>query len=98
MTVAWPPGEFGGMGLEGAVKLAYRKELDAIEDAGERKARFDAMVADAYERGTALDTASYFEIDDVVDPAATRALVAAVILRPEVGTRDAPTRRFVDAW
>jgi acetyl-CoA carboxylase carboxyltransferase component len=98
MTVAWPTGEFGGMGLEGAVKLAYRKELDAIEDTGERKARFDAMVAEAYERGTALNTATYFEVDDVVDPAATRALAAAVILRPEVGPPHAPRPRFVDAW
>ena len=83
MTVAWPTGEFGGMGLEGAVKLAYRKELEAIEDADARAARFDAMVAETYERGTALNTATYFEVDDVIDPAATRALVAAVILHPE---------------
>ncbi len=98
MTVAWPTGEFGGMGLEGAVKLAYRKELEAIEDAEARSERFDAMVADAYARGTALNTATYFEVDDVVDPATTRSLVAGVILRPEVGGPEAPRRRFVDAW
>jgi acetyl-CoA carboxylase carboxyltransferase component len=98
MTVAWPTGEFGGMGLEGAVKLAYRKELDAIEDPDARKARFDSMVADAYERGTALNTATYFEVDDVVDPEETRALVAAVILRPEDSPREAPRRRYVDSW
>ncbi len=98
MTVAWPTGEFGGMGLEGAVKLAYRKELDAIEDDEQRKRRFDAMVADAYERGTALNTATYFEIDDVIDPAATRALVAAVMLRPGRSAREAPRRRYVDSW
>jgi acetyl-CoA carboxylase carboxyltransferase component len=98
MTVAWPTGEFGGMGLEGAVKLAYRKELEAIEDAEARRERFDAMVSDAYERGTALNTATYFEVDDVVDPATTRSLVAGVILRPEVGGPEAPRRRFVDAW
>jgi acetyl-CoA carboxylase carboxyltransferase component len=98
MTVAWPTGEFGGMGLEGAVKLAYRKELEAIEDAEARSERFDAMVADAYARGTALNTATYFEVDDVVDPATTRTLVAGVILRPEVGGPKAPRRRFVDAW
>jgi acetyl-CoA carboxylase carboxyltransferase component len=98
MTVAWPTGEFGGMGLEGAVKLAYRKELDAIEDAEARKARFDAMVADAYERGTALNTATYFEVDDVVDPAATRALVAAVILHPGDSPPETPKRRYVDSW
>ncbi len=98
MTVAWPTAEFGGMGLEGAVKLAYRKELDAIADADARQARFDAMVADAYERGTALSTATYFEVDDVVDPAETRALVAAVILDPEGSPRAVPKRRYVDSW
>jgi acetyl-CoA carboxylase carboxyltransferase component len=98
MTVAWPTGEFGGMGLEGAVKLAYRKELDAIENAEARKARFDAMVADAYARGTALNTATYFEVDDVVDPATTRALVAAVILHPAGPPPDTPQRRYVDSW
>ncbi len=98
MTVAWPTGEFGGMGLEGAVKLAYRKELEAIEDAGERAARFDAMVADMYERGTALNTATYFEVDDVIDPAATRALAAAVILHSEEPPPAAAKRRYVDSW
>jgi acetyl-CoA carboxylase carboxyltransferase component len=98
MTVAWPSGEFGGMGLEGAVKLAYRQELEAIEDAEARKTRFDSMVAEAYERGKALNTAAYFEVDDVIDPAATRALVAAVLLHPE-GTRpEPPRRRYVDSW
>jgi acetyl-CoA carboxylase carboxyltransferase component len=98
MTVAWPTGEFGGMGLEGAVKLAYRKELDSIEDADARRAQFDAMVADAYARGTALNTATYFEIDDVVDPAETRALVAAVILQPDAASPKPPKRRYVDSW
>jgi acetyl-CoA carboxylase carboxyltransferase component len=98
MTVAWPTGEFGGMGLEGAVKLAYRKELEAIIDDQARTARFDAMVADAYERGTALNTATYFEVDDVVDPAATRALVASVILHPGDLPPEVPRRRYVDSW
>lgn len=98
MTVAWPTGEFGGMGLEGAVKLAYRKELEAIEDEDARAAQFDAMVAAAYERGKALNTATYFEVDDVVDPAATRALVAAVIVHPEDSPPERPRRRYVDSW
>ena len=98
MTVAWPTGEFGGMGLEGAVKLAYRKELEAIEDAEARRERFDAIVADAYERGTALNTATYFEVDDVIDPAETRALAAAVILRRGGSPPEEPRRRYVDSW
>jgi acetyl-CoA carboxylase carboxyltransferase component len=98
MTVAWPTGEFGGMGLEGAVKLAYRKELEAIQDAEERQGRFDAMVAEAYQRGTALNTATYFEVDDVVDPAATRALVASVLLHPADSQPARPRRRYIDSW
>ena len=73
-TVAWPTGEFGGMGLEGAVRLGYRKELEAVEDPGERKALFDEMVARMYEHGKALNTASHFEIDDVIDPVAVAPL------------------------
>src|SRR5205085_4976398 len=71
-TVAWPTEEFGGMGLEGAVKLGYRKELAAVEDPAARKALFDQMVARAYEHGKALNTASHFEIDDVIDPVESR--------------------------
>jgi acetyl-CoA carboxylase carboxyltransferase component len=97
MTVAWPTGEFGGMGLEGAVKLGYRKELGAITDADARKQRFDAMVADAYERGTAINTATYFEVDDVIDPAATRALVADMILQPATRPQRS-TSRYIDSW
>ena len=62
-TITWPTGEFGGMGLEGAVKLGYRKELQAIEDAEERIATYEKMVADMYERGKAVNMASHFELD-----------------------------------
>ena len=72
-TVAWPTGELGGMGLEGAVRLGFRRELDAIDDPEEREAAFSAMVARAYEHGKALNVAAHFEIDDVIDPADTRA-------------------------
>ncbi|MCI0347379.1 MAG: carbamoyl-phosphate synthase large subunit, partial [Chloroflexi bacterium] len=68
-TVAWPTGEFGGMGLEGAVKLGYRNELAAVENPAERKVLFEEMVERMYEHGKALNTASHFEIDDVIDPA-----------------------------
>src|SRR5204862_195833 len=66
-TVAWPTGEFGGMGLEGAVKLGFRRELEAVEEETERQQLFDEMVARMYEHGKALSTATYFEIDDVID-------------------------------
>ena len=59
-TVAWPTGEFGGMGLEGAVRLGIRKELAAIEDRGRARAAYQAMVAAAYERGSGINMASYW--------------------------------------
>ncbi len=78
-AISWPTGEFGPMGLEGAVKLGFKRELDAIEDPEERKRRFDQMVAMAYEHGKALNVASVFEIDDVVDPADTRRWIATAL-------------------
>ncbi len=65
----WPTSEFGGMGLEGAVRLGMRRELEAIEDARERERAYEAMVAAAYERGGGINMAAYGEIDDVIDPA-----------------------------
>jgi acetyl-CoA carboxylase carboxyltransferase component len=70
--VGWPTAEFGAMGLEGAVKLGMRRELEAIDDPAERERTYQTMVAAAYDRGSAISMASYFEIDDVIDPADTR--------------------------
>jgi acetyl/propionyl-CoA carboxylase alpha subunit/acetyl-CoA carboxylase carboxyltransferase component len=75
--VSWPTGEFGGMGLEGSVKLGYRNELAAITDPNERKKRFDEMVAKAYAGGKALARAAYPALDNVIDPAETRRWVVA---------------------
>ncbi len=71
-TVAWPSGEFGAMGLEGAVRLGYRKELEALPQGPGRDALFDQLVAGAYERGSAINMAATLEIDAVIDPAQTR--------------------------
>jgi len=71
-AVAWPTGHFGKMGLEGYVTLAYRKELAAIADPAARKRRIEEMVATMHEKGTALNTAPFLSIDDVIDPAETR--------------------------
>jgi acetyl-CoA carboxylase carboxyltransferase component len=81
ITVAWPTGEFGGMGLEGAVRLGYRKELEAIGDPAGRRARYEELVTEQYARGKAVSTAMAFEIDDVIDPAGTRAVLAGVLAR-----------------
>ena len=81
LTVSWPTGEFGGMGLEGAVRLGFRAELDAIADPEARRARYDELVATYYERGKALHVAGVFEIDDVIDPADTRAVLSRALKR-----------------
>ena len=97
--VSWPTGEFGGMGLEGAARLGYRRELDAIEDPAERQAAFERIVADMYERGRALNAAPYFEFDDVIDPADSRRWVAtAFAAAPPPPPRTGKKRPFVDTW
>lgn len=98
-TVAWPGGEFGGMGIEGAVRLGYRKELAAISDPDERHAAFEAMVSAAYQRGKALNMASYLEIDDVIDPLETRRwLMRGLRSVPPVVPKEGKRRPFVDTW
>ena len=97
-TVAWPTGELGGMGLEGAVQLSQRRELEAIADPEERQRYFDAAVARAYERGKALNAASTYEIDDVIDPADTRRWISTVLVAPERPAGSPPRRPFVDTW
>jgi acetyl-CoA carboxylase carboxyltransferase component len=98
-TVAWPSGEFGGMGLEGAVKLGFRKELAAITDAKERRALFEKMVARMYDHGKAVSAASHFEIDDVIDPMDSRRLItSALAASPDPPARRRKKRPCVDAW
>ncbi|HVW79348.1 MAG TPA: carboxyl transferase domain-containing protein [Mycobacteriales bacterium] len=96
-TLSWPTGEVGGMGLEGAVRLAMRKELEAIEDEAERQRTYEALVAAAYQEGGALSAATYDEIDDVIDPAHTRQRVAALLRAWQPPPR-AARRRVVDTW
>jgi acetyl-CoA carboxylase carboxyltransferase component len=97
--VSWPTGEFGGMGLEGSVKLGYRNELAAIEDPVARKAKFDEMVAAAYARGKALSQALGPALDDVIDPADTRKwLVAGLKALPPVPPRADKKLRWIDSW
>jgi acetyl-CoA carboxylase carboxyltransferase component len=81
LCVAWPTGEFGGMGLEGAVQLGFRKELNAITDPAQRQQRYEQLVADHYEKGKALSAAAAFEVDDVIDPAQTRQVLIATLGR-----------------
>jgi acetyl-CoA carboxylase carboxyltransferase component len=98
-TVAWPSGEFGGMGLEGAVKLAYRNELAQIEDPVERRRRYDEMVAQMYERGKALSISTIFGVDDTIDPADSRKWLASLLKSARPPQKRAGKKRpAVDAW
>ena len=95
-TVAWPTGEVGGMGLEGAVALGYRKELEAVEDPVEREALYDKMVDRMYEHGKAVSAASYFEFDDVIDPADSRKWIMSALVSAPPQDQVARSHRPVD--
>ncbi|ATH80594.1 carbamoyl-phosphate synthase large subunit [Pseudomonas sp. KHPS1] len=98
-TAAWPSGEFGAMGLEGAVRLGFAKELAAQPDEAARQALFDKLVAKAYDNGKALNMASYLEIDAVIDPADSRAwLLRGLNATPRPPRRDGKKRPFIDTW
>ena len=87
------------MGLEGAVKLGFRKELAAVEDPEQRKQLFEHMVGKAYEHGKGLNMATHFEIDDVIDPAESRRWVLnALRSAPPPAPRVHKKRPCVDTW
>ena len=97
--VSWPTGEFAPMGIEGQVKLGYRAELAAIADPKERLAFFEDKVAKAYEAGKALNRSTNFMIDDVIDPAETRAWVTNMLAAIRPGpARTGKKRPMIDAW
>lgn len=97
-TVAWPSGEFGGMGLEGAVQLGFRRELEAIADPDARRAEFDRLVARAYEHGKALNMATHFEIDDVIDPADSRRRIVNLLRSVPPAPPRTGRKHPVDPW
>ena len=98
LTVAWPGAHLGPMGLEGAVRLGLRKELEAIADTDEREERVRQATAAAQDNAKALNAAQLFEIDDVIDPAETRALIAATLDAATAHPHRRRRRRFVDTW
>ena len=94
-TVAWPTGEFGAMGLEGAVRLGFRKELEALPEGAKRDALFAKLLAKSYANGEALHMAATLEIDAVIDPADTRSWLARGLASAQVAPLG---HRFVDTW
>jgi acetyl-CoA carboxylase carboxyltransferase component len=97
LTVAWPGAELGPMGLEGAVRLGMRKELEKIEDDAERESKVRELTEMALENAKALNAATLFEIDDVIDPADTRRVVSATFAAGDTG-RKPGSRGFIDTW
>ena len=97
VTASWPTGEFGGMGLEGAVRLGYKKELDAEADPAKKQVLFEKLLGDYYREGKAVQYASATEIDAVIDPACSRSWIAnARNAAPMTLSRS--SRGFIDSW
>jgi acetyl-CoA carboxylase carboxyltransferase component len=95
-TAAWPSGEFGAMGLEGAVELGYRKELAAASDEPDRDVLRARLVSEQYEKGKAINLAATLEIDAVIDPAESRRWIASVLASTRID--EGRSGRFVDPW
>jgi acetyl-CoA carboxylase carboxyltransferase component len=94
-TAAWPTGEFGAMGLEGAVRLGFKKELEAAPEGPEREALYQTLVARQYENGSAIPMATSLEIDAVIDPADTRSWISAGLQSAKTGTTHSA---MIDSW
>ncbi len=98
-SAAWPTGEFGGMGLEGAVRLGFKKELDAVQDEAEREKLYEKLLTMAYDMGKATEAAAHLEIDAVIDPGDTRKVILrALSSAPEPKMAHGKRLRFVDTW
>ncbi len=97
-TIAWPTGEFGGMGLEGAIKTAFKKELEAIEDLQKRNELYESLLGKLIEKGKAISTAEYLEIDAVIDPAETRHWIMQGLKAVPPVEFVKTGHDFIDAW
>jgi acetyl-CoA carboxylase carboxyltransferase component len=97
LTLSWQSGEFGAMGLEGAVKLGFKKELDATPNEKERQALYEQLVAQEYQKGKAINAAETLEFDEVIDPVETRKRIATARSCFELNTSK-PSSSFIDSW
>jgi acetyl-CoA carboxylase carboxyltransferase component len=97
LNVAWPTGEFGGMGLEGYVRLGYRKELEAVAEGPQRDSLFEELVQSQYKKGSAINMASMLEIDAVIDPADTRKWLVGA-LEASLTSPEASAGMAIDTW
>ena len=97
LTLAWQSGEFGAMGLEGAVKLGFKKELDATKSEEERQALYEKLVAQEYEKGKAINAAETLEFDEVIDPVDTRKRIATAY-ECFSHNQKKQSSSFIDSW
>lgn len=98
LTVAWPQGEFGAMGLEGAVRLGFKRELATASEGPERDALFQKLVGELYDKGKAVEAAAFLELDAVIDPAETRGVLVQALRGATQENRSASPHRYVDTW
>ena len=97
-VVGWPTAEIGAMGLEGAVKLGYRKELEAEENFEKRDQLYRKLVDDLYEKGKGINAASLLEFDTVLDPAETRKWISMLIKNAKITSKLNKKTNYIDAW
>ena len=97
-TVAWPTGEFGAMGLEGAVKLGFKKELEAKDDPEERERLYEKLVQVSYHRGKAINAAFALEFDEVIDPKDTRKWIVTALESTAGNGKEPTTLNYIDSW
>jgi len=97
-TVSWPTGEFGAMGLEGAVKLGFRKEIEDETDPVKKQILNNDLVYAAYQKGKAINAASFLEFDEVIDPKDTRKWISTGLSIIDENTYNKGTRNAVDSW
>jgi acetyl/propionyl-CoA carboxylase alpha subunit/acetyl-CoA carboxylase carboxyltransferase component len=97
-TLSWPDATYGAMGLEGAVKLGFKKELDSISDPAIRELRFSELLQEFQAKGSAINVASYFEVDDVIDPAETRGWISKILVNDPHEAPDQKNHCHLDPW
>ena len=98
LSLSWPSGEFGAMGLEGAVKLGFKKELENTKSAEEHQQLYAQLVAQEYEKGKAINAAESLEFDEVIDPIETRKRISSALNCYENKPKPTSQRRYIDSW
>ena len=91
--VAWPTAEIAVMGPDGAVNIIHRRQLEAIEDDTERAAKRLELAEEIRANIDPYVAAGYAKVDDVIDPADTRAAIARGLVISAAKQVDRPWRK-----